>query len=78
MVITATEFKTHLGKYFEMLSTEDIYITKNGKTIAKLTNPNVSAVDAISGIRADKRPDSFNARMIREERLQRYEGNDRH
>ncbi len=52
MIITATEFKTNLGKYLELITQtrEDIFITKNGKTIAKVSNPQVSAVGSISGI----------------------------
>ena len=45
MFITETELKMNLGKYLLMAETEDIYITKNGKTIAKLTNPNQDRVD---------------------------------
>lgn len=52
--VTATEFKTNLGKYLDMLPHEDIFITKNGKTVAKLVNPHVSAVDSISGILTGK------------------------
>jgi len=36
MEITATEFKTNLGKYLDASNDEDIIITKNGKTIARL------------------------------------------
>lgn len=39
MIITATELKTHLSKYLLLSATEDIYITKNGKIISKLSNP---------------------------------------
>ena len=39
MSITATELKNNLGKYLLLAASEDIYITKNGKIIAKLTNP---------------------------------------
>ena len=39
MVITATELKTNLGKYLELVLNEDILITKNGKVIAQLTQP---------------------------------------
>ena len=39
MTITATELKNNLGKYLILAATEDIFITKNGKTIAKLTSP---------------------------------------
>lgn len=45
MSITATELKQNLGKYLILSATEDIYITKNGKTIAKLSNPNQDRVD---------------------------------
>ena len=38
MSITATELKNNLGKYLVLSATEDIFITKNGKIIAKLTN----------------------------------------
>ena len=36
MSITATELKSNLGKYLDQAATEDIYISKNGKIIAKL------------------------------------------
>ena len=72
MVVTATEFKSNLGKYLAVLVTEDVYITKNGKTVAKVSNPNVSAVDAISGILAGKLPPDYDAKALREERLDKY------
>lgn len=45
MSITATELKMNLGKYLLLSQTEDIYITKNGKVVAKLSNPNQDRVD---------------------------------
>ncbi len=45
MSITATELKTNLSKYLLLSATEDIFITKNGKIIAKLTNPFQERVD---------------------------------
>lgn len=45
MSITATELKLNLGKYLMLSQTEDIYITKNGKVVAKLSNPNQDRVD---------------------------------
>lgn len=39
MSVTATEFKNNLGKYLLISATEDVFITKNGKIVAKLTNP---------------------------------------
>lgn len=45
MSITATELKMNLSKYLLLSATEDIYITKNGKVILKLTNPFQERVD---------------------------------
>ncbi|MCI9006170.1 MAG: type II toxin-antitoxin system prevent-host-death family antitoxin [Lachnospiraceae bacterium] len=45
MSITATELKLNLGKYLQLAENEDIYITRNGKVIAKLSNPNVDRVE---------------------------------
>ena len=39
MSVTATELKNNLGKYLVLSVTEDVFITKNGKMVAKLTNP---------------------------------------
>ena len=76
MVITATEFKTNFGKYLEMVVAEDIYITRNGKTVAKMINPNVSAVDSIAGILAGKVSPDTDRHSLREERLAKYEIDD--
>lgn len=45
MSITATELKSNLSKYLILSATEDIYITRNGKVISKLTNPFQQRVD---------------------------------
>ena len=50
MSITATELKQNLGKYLILASTEDVYITKNGRVIAKLTNPFQSRVDTAKSL----------------------------
>lgn len=65
MIVTATEFKTNFVKYLDMLCSEDIFITRNGKTVAKMVNPNVSAVESISGMLAGKLPDDYDAKMLR-------------
>lgn len=74
MVVTATEFKTNFGKYLELIAQEDIFITRNGKTVAKVVNPQISAVDSLrgmlGGISSDIDKDS-----LREERLVKYEDN---
>ncbi|MCI8991490.1 MAG: type II toxin-antitoxin system prevent-host-death family antitoxin [Eubacterium sp.] len=50
MSITATELKQNLGKYLLLSAQEDIYITKNGKVVAKLTNPNQNRVDTAKSL----------------------------
>ena len=74
MIITATEFKVNFGKYLDIVGKEDIFITRNGKTVAKLINPQVSAVESIRGILKDV-PKDIDMRSLREERLSKYEGN---
>lgn len=72
MIITATEFKTNFGKYLDLLLNEDIFITRNGKTVAKVSNPHVTAVDSISGLLAGTLPADYDRKAMREERLDKY------
>ena len=72
MIVTATEFKTNFGKYLDMLAKEDIFITRNGKTIAKVINPQVSAVDSLRGMLKNV-PSDIDLNSLREERLSKYE-----
>ena len=39
MTITATELKENLSKYLLLSATEDVFITKHGRVLTKLTNP---------------------------------------
>ena len=53
MTITATEFKSNLGKYLDMVNEEEVVITKNGKNIARLSNPEsekVMLLDSLVGV----------------------------
>lgn len=75
MVVTATEFKSNFGKYLKLVTQEDVFITRNGKTIAKLINPQMSAVDAIRGLLTGMAPADLDIDSIREERLSKYESN---
>ena len=45
MSITATELKLNLGKYLQLAESEVIFITRNGKVVAKLSNPNADRVE---------------------------------
>ena len=68
MSITATELKMNLSKYLLLSATEDIYITRNGKTIAKLTNPFQERVDIAKSLFGII-PDEIPLEEAREERL---------
>lgn len=76
MVVTATEFQTNFALYLEILAKESIFITQNGRTVAKVTNPNVSAVDRITGVLAGMLPDEYDKKALKMERLSKYEIDD--
>jgi prevent-host-death family protein len=72
MLITATEFKTNIGKYLTLVNEEEIIITKNGKGIAKLSplkEDKVKMVESLFGII----PNDMTLEQAREERLKKYE-----
>ena len=70
MSITATELKSNLGKYLMLAATEDIFVTKNGKVVAKMSNPyqdRVNIAKSLFGIL----PADVTLEEAREERLDR-------
>ena len=72
MVVTATEFKSNLGKYLELAARQDIFITRNGKNIARLTSPAIdrlAILDNLVGIIPEQ--DAAVEDVDREERLAR-------
>ena len=68
MGITATELKNNLSKYLLLVEEEDIYITKNGKVIAKLTSPFKEKVDIVKELFGSI-PDNISLEQAQEERL---------
>ena len=70
MSITATELKSNLGKYLLLAATEDIFITKNAKVIAKLSNPHQDRVDMAKSLFGIL-PDDVSLEEAREERLEK-------
>ena len=68
MSITATELKLNLGKYLLLAATQDIYITRNGKTIAKLVSPYQDRVDTVDALFGSV-PDTVTLEEARDERL---------
>ena len=73
MIITATEFKTNIGKYLSMAGLQDIIITKNGKNVAKLTNARDSTLNALHSMRGILRGAELTLSDIRAERLSKYD-----
>lgn len=74
MQVTATEFKMNMGKYLSLASRRDIYITKNGQRIAKLTNPSpdrVAMLDSLVGIARTEDVSLESLDNIKEERLEK-------
>lgn len=68
MSITATELKNNLGKYLLLSATEDIFITKNGKVVAKLVNPHQNRVETAKSLFGIL-PKDANIETTRTERL---------
>lgn len=68
MLITATELKNNLGKYLLLAETEDIFITRNGKVVAKLSNPYQDRVDIAKSLFGIL-PDNVTLEEAKEERL---------
>ena len=68
MSITATELKANLSKYLQISATEDVYITRNGKVISKLTNPFQERVAVAKSLFCIL-PDDITEEEAREERL---------
>lgn len=68
MTITATEIKNNLSKYLTLSMTEDVYITRNGKIVSKLTSPyqdRIAIAKSLFGVL----PDDITLEEAKEERL---------
>ena len=70
MSITATELKANLGTYLLMAATEDIYVTRNGRTVAKLTSPYQNKLDTVDSLFGSI-PADMTLEESKEERLNR-------
>ena len=68
MYITATDLKNNLGKYLMLAASENIFITRNGKVVAKLSSPHQDRVDiakSLFGILSNE----STLEQVREDRL---------
>lgn len=50
MSIIATELKNNLEKYLQISATEDVFITRNGEVVAKLTSPYYDRVETAKSL----------------------------
>jgi len=73
MVVTATQFKASIGHYLDTVAEKkNVYITKNGKLIAKLSDPEedkMSILDSLVGI---IKGNTISLDEIKRERLARH------
>ena len=68
MILSAAQFKKNFGEYMELASKEDIYVTKNNKIIAKVSNPledKVQIAQSLFGIL----PNDIDLEKSKQERL---------
>ena len=72
MVVTATEFKSNIGKYLTMADMEDIVITRNGKSVAKLTNARDVKLLEFRSMRGILKGADIDLDKMRKERLSKY------
>ena len=68
MTITATELKTNLGAYLDAVASgaSEVIITKNGRAIARLSNPNLGKLAALQRL-ASLVPEGSSAGLSDEE-----------
>ncbi len=73
MIITATELKTNIGKYLTLADSEDVLITKNGHSVAKLVSVRSGKTSALHSLRGILKGSDATLESIREERLSKYD-----
>ena len=67
MIVTTTELRASQKKYLELSKTEDVYITRNGKIFAKITNPYADKLATLRSLKGSI-PSSMNVEEVEEER----------
>ena len=69
MLITATELKANIGQYLDAAGREDIFVSRKGKIIAKISNPTRDKVALLDGLVGIADNVSLSADEARAERL---------
>ena len=50
MTISVSELKNNAGKYVDMATGQDIFVTKNGKQVAKIVSTRIDRVAAMESL----------------------------
>ena len=75
MIVTATDLKTNLVKYLDLLDTEDIIVTRNGRRVARLIRDEediLAEVQSLYGILATSDPEVTEEGESRDDRIDRH------
>jgi len=73
MVVTATQFKASIGYYLDSVSEKkNVYITKNGKLIAKLSDPSEDKMSILNSLVGIIKGNTMSLDEIKRERLSRH------
>lgn len=75
MIVSASEFKTNIGRYLSLVVKEDVIITKNGKRVARLTQEREDKL-AIAKSLIGMLPGTISEEEAKEEKYKRYESLD--
>lgn len=67
MIITTTQLKEDIKKYFEIAQSEDVLVTKNGKVLVKISNPYINKLEEVKKLRGSIKG-NWTKEKIKEER----------
>ena len=73
MIITATEFKTNVSRYLALAENQEIMITKNGRSIAKLVGARDGGSPMLRSMRGILKDADVSKDSIKDERLAKYD-----
>lgn len=68
MQVSLTELKYNIGKYVGLAEKQDIFITKNGKQVAKIVSTKINKVAAMKSVFGIIPPDAD----IKKAKLERF------
>jgi prevent-host-death family protein len=69
MQVSVSELKANAGKYVELAAEQDIFITKNGKQVAKLVSTKIDKVALMKSVFGSIPAEAADIDKAREERF---------